>query len=178
MEKHVKDALLSYETEILKIQSEKDFIIKKYTKYIDEVQEKFADQSKDLIKDFKNRFKKFISTSPPNITIEEVESQIGLKALKDKLYEIEIWLKQKVADEIKAFYNDIQSSNQKMNDLTNLMKEQLVFKKQFQELTQWVETVTSGEQGNVNEEERLTASMEEEVIFFNFSLNRIMILRN
>jgi hypothetical protein len=161
--------LLSYETEILKIQSEKDFIIKKYSKYIDEVQEKFADQSKDLIKDFKNRFKKFISTVPANITIEEVESQIGLKTLKDKLYEIEIWLKQKVADEIKAFNSDIQFSNQKMNDLTNAMKEQLIFKKQFQELLQWVETVTSGEQGHVNEEEKLSTSMEEEVDIINLA---------
>jgi hypothetical protein len=167
LEKHVKDALLGYETEILKFQSEKDFIIKKFSKYIDEVQEKFADQSKDLIKEFKNCFKKFVANIPPNVTIEEVENQIGLKALKDKLYEIEIWLKQKVADEIKAFYNDIQFNNQKMNDLTNSMKEQLVFKKQFQELLAWVETVTSGEQAHVNEEEILTTSMEEEVKNYN-----------
>jgi hypothetical protein len=164
LEKHVKDALLSYETEILKYQFEKDFIVKKYLKYIDEVQEKFADQSKLLIREFKNRFKKFIANVPPNITIEEVENQIGLRSMKDKLYEIEIWLKQKGADEIKAFYNDVQANNQIMNDKTNAMKDQLVFKKQFQELTTWVDIVTNGDQDIVNEEEKLTASMEEDVI--------------
>ncbi len=107
MEKYAQDNLLSYETEILEFRLEKYFIINKYSKYTDEVQEKFADQSYNIIKEFKYRFKKLVTFIHLMLQQKMLRTKQGVKALIDKLYEIEIWLKQKVSDVIKEFYNEI-----------------------------------------------------------------------
>lgn len=134
LEKLIEETMTGYKNDIILLQFEKDKIIKQKMKEIDAGQEKFVEQSKGLISEFKRKFKKFIASIPQNITSEEIEKEIGIKSLKDKLYEIEIYVKQKMADSIKEFENSIKMTNSVMGERTAKLKDELdIHKKTLKE---------------------------------------------
>lgn len=134
LEKLIEDTVVSYKTDILSLQTDKDRIIRQKTKEIEMGQEKFVEQSKELISVFKREFKKnTLNIKPEHINKDKIESEI--KALTDKLLEIEIYEKQQMTTTlIKNFQNELKSVNEKMSDRTNKLKEELdLHKKTFKE---------------------------------------------
>jgi hypothetical protein len=125
LEKLIEETLTSFKNDIIILQIEKDKIIKQRTKEIEAGQEKFVEQSKGLISDFKRIFKKFIVNIPASISGDEIENEIGLKALKDKLYEIEIYVKQKMAEMLKEFEGAVKGHNTIMVERTQKLKDEL-----------------------------------------------------
>jgi hypothetical protein len=170
LEKHIQDTFIIYETEILELQDEKERKVKLHGKQIDVGLEKFADQCKDLVKNFKHQFKKFAAIIQANLKTEDVENiNTSLKSLKDKLYEIEIYLKGKIKSEIELFLSEITSTDSAMTLKTNNLKEQLNFKKSFQEIAAYVEVVTNPETVNtLQEEDAISQSLIDEVNSINF----------
>jgi hypothetical protein len=174
LEKHIGDTFMLYEKDILELQDEKERKIKLHSKQIDCGLEKFADQSKDLIKNFKHQFKKFTAIVQSALKSDDVENITSLlRNLKDKLYEIEVYLKGKIKAEVELFISEITTTNNAMGDRTNLLKDQLSYKKNFQEITTYVEVVTNPETVNtLQEEDIVSQSLIEEV-----KINLILVKR-
>ncbi len=86
--------------------------------------ENFVEKSKNLIHDFKVNFKKFFSTlekSKQKITMnfEELDKKLGLTVLREKLYEMEIYLKKEMSTKLKEFYAKVADENNSMMTLTS-----------------------------------------------------------
>lgn len=124
-EKHIEECLNSFKKEIIQTQEEKDKIIKDFEAYVENGQEKFVEICKKQINEFKKRFKKYVSNIPLNFNADDIEKEIGLKALKDKLYEIETHLKYTINEQFKHFEGKLKNVNHLMGEKTEKLKTEL-----------------------------------------------------
>lgn len=125
LEKNINETIGNYKTDILAIQVRKDELLKLRKKEYDKNEEKFIEQSKQLIGEFKRRFKKYISKINIHIRLDDIENEIGIEALKSNLMEIEIYAKEKLINFINSFRQEVMKINQEMQDRTLTLKEEL-----------------------------------------------------
>ncbi len=124
-EKHIEENLNIFKKEIIQAQEEKDQVIKVYEAKFDFGQEKYVEECKKLINEFKKKFKAFCANIQPTINSDEIEKEIGLKNLKDKLYEIEAHLKFSITESYGAFDKEVKAKNSAMGDKTEKLKTEL-----------------------------------------------------
>ena len=124
-EKHIEENLNIFKKEIIQAQEEKDQVIKAYEAKFEYGQEKYVEECKKLINEFKKKFKIFCANIPPNMYNEEFEKEIGLNSLKDKLYEIEAHLKYSITETYKLFEKEMKEKNHAMGDKTEKLKTEL-----------------------------------------------------
>lgn len=134
IEKLINEDIEKYKITILQMQTEKDAEIEKKKKELEKNEEKFIEESKDMIKIFKRKFKSFVKelqagNTPEVKTPEDSEKYVGLIKLKNDLLEIEIYAKQEFTLAIAAFKTAIQNKNGLMTTETELLKTSLDSKK-------------------------------------------------
>jgi len=129
LEKFIEEHLNSFKKEILLCQEQKDQIIVNYEKKFEFGREKYVEQSKNLIYDFKRKFKKYCLNIPPNVNIEEFEKEIGLPLLKEKLYEIEAHLKSSMSILFQTYIKEINDWNNFVVTKTDNLRNDLVSNK-------------------------------------------------
>lgn len=117
----VKKPLFSYRDDILIKQEEKDKIIKTNLDLIEANLEEMVEKSKGEIHSFKKRFREFIKTKPENLGEDNVEENIKLRELKEKLYEIELFNKNETDKKITELKNSVDSIVDKMKEDTKIM---------------------------------------------------------
>ncbi len=125
LEKFIEEHLNTFKKDILLSQEQKDQIIKTYEKKFEFGKEKYVEQSKNLIFEFKRKFKKFCLNIPFNINFEDLEKEIGLITLKEKLYEIEAHLKSSISLLFGAFEREIREWNASVVQKTENLKNDL-----------------------------------------------------
>lgn len=125
LESDVKKPLYQYRTEILKKQIQKDEILQAGLDLIEANLEEMVEKSKGEIQSFKKRLRAYIKSNPEVLNEESIESNIKLKELKDKLYEIEQFNKIETARKIEDLNLKVEAINKKMDDDLKLMKEGL-----------------------------------------------------
>ena len=134
-EKGINEDIGKFKKDILKVQKEKDAIIKKKKKELDANENKFIVKSKEIIKEFKKVFKNFCNDSNSGKISDEIKTQdsavkyVGLEKLKNDLLEIEIWEKQKLTEFIKIFRKDVDDKNIIMQERTETLRKSLEAKK-------------------------------------------------
>jgi len=124
-QKFIEENINNFKKEIIQAQEDKDQVIKNYEAKFEFGQEKGVEDCKELINEFKKKFKKFCSNIPPNTSREESEKEIGLLNLKEKLYEIEAKLKHSISETYKNFDREIKEKNHVMGDKTEKLKTDL-----------------------------------------------------
>lgn len=135
-EKAINEDLAKYKVAILEQQNKKDAIIKEKQKQLEKNEEKFIEQSKEMIRKFKRKFKEFVfnlrngKIKEPVKSPEEAEKYIELEKLKKDLLEIEIYEKQKLQDFIKEFKTAVGVINTAMSERTDTLKQDLDQKRQ------------------------------------------------
>lgn len=103
-------------------------------KEIDKSLEDFVEKSKNLIHDFKINFKKYFSSLEKakqkisNLNFEEFDKKLGLTILKEKLYEMEIYIKKEMSTKLKEFYSKVADENNIMVGLTSELYLNLLIK--------------------------------------------------
>jgi len=133
-EKAINEDITKYKETILEIQKEKDAIINLHKKELDKNEEKFIVKSKEMIREFKRKFKQFVADlKSGKITgvksNEDAEKYIGLEKLKNDLLEIEVYEKQQLIDFLKAFKKDVADKNSIMVEKTDILRSNLDAKK-------------------------------------------------
>ena len=110
---------------IFDCQIKKNDLIKLKRKEIDKSLENFVENSKNLIHEFKVNFKKFFSTLEKSkekiapLNFEDLDKKLKLSILKEKLYEMEIYLKKEMSIKLKEFYSKVADENNIMVALTS-----------------------------------------------------------
>ena len=118
LEAEVRKPLYSYRDEILKLQIEKEAIIKEKIEIIEANLEEIVNKSKGEISEFKKVFKNYFAQSPDTINLENVYNKIKLKELKDKLYEIELFNKKETDKKIEALSKELSEKMENMRTET------------------------------------------------------------
>jgi hypothetical protein len=128
--KSVEDSLNAYRADILVLQVDKDSLIRLRSREIEDGHEKFVEQSKGLVSNFKREFKTAtLNVLPININRIKIEEEI--RHLVDKLMKIEVWEKQKISERISEFKSAVKELNEKMGARTSSLKDDLEFHKKF-----------------------------------------------
>lgn len=133
-EKNITEDINKYKDAILELQADKDKTITLKKKEMEKNEDKFIVKSKELIREFKRRFKSFVQNLQAgkikDIKInEDAEKFIGLEKLKNDLLEIEVYAKQQLNDSIKAFKKEIGDKNAVMQEKTDTLRQNLDGKK-------------------------------------------------
>ena len=133
-EKNITEDINKYKDSILELQVEKDKTITTKKKEMEKNEDKFIVKSKELIREFKRKFKDFIkqlqSGSITGVkTNDDAEKYVGLEKLKNDLLEIEVYAKQQLNDSIKSFKKEIGDKNTIMQEKTDNVRQSLDGKK-------------------------------------------------
>lgn len=124
-EKSIEENLNSFKKDIIEEQEKKDLIIKAYEEKFEFKQEKYVEDCKLLINEFKKKFKKYCANIPVGKGDEDILNEIGLKTLKDKLYEIEANLKYTNSESFGKFDKQVRERNSHMTDRTERLRNEL-----------------------------------------------------
>lgn len=124
-EKQIEENLNSFKKDIIEEQEKKDLIIKAYEEKFEFKQDKYVEECKLLVDDFKKKFKKYCANIPGGKGDEDILNEIGLKILKDKLYEIEANLKFTNGDNFTKFEKLVRERNSHMTDRTERLRNEL-----------------------------------------------------
>lgn len=165
--KSIEDSVNSYRADVLILQVEKDNLIKLRMKEIEDGHEKFVEQSKGHVSDFKRIFKTSTLGVPSNqISREKIETEI--KKLTDKLMKIEVWEKQKIAERITEFKSAVKEINERMGIRTGNLKDDLeLHKKVLKENLQNIQVEVEKKVESYNSEENADNPKNELMEFFN-----------
>ena len=130
-EKAINEDITEYKETILEIQKEKEAIINLHKKELDKNEEKFIVKRKEMIREFKRKFKQFVadlkSVKITGVKLnEDAEKYIVLeKKLKNDLLEIDVYEKQQLIDFHKAFKKDVADKNSIMVEKTDILRSNL-----------------------------------------------------
>ena len=133
-EKSITEDINKYKDVILELQVEKDKTINTKKKEMEKNEDKFIVKSKEMIREFKRRFKSFVQDLNSGKitgvkTNDDAEKYIGLEKLKNDLLEIEVYAKQQLNDFIKAFKKEVGDKNTVMQEKTDNLRQSLDGKK-------------------------------------------------
>lgn len=123
MFKDFEQELEKYKIRIFECQLKKNDLIKIKRKDIDKSLQNFVEKSKNFIHNFKLNFKHYFTAlekSKQKITVsfEELDKKLELTVLKEKLYEMEIYLKKEMGTKLKDFYGKVGEENTAMGAIT------------------------------------------------------------
>lgn len=123
LENNVFEKLNSFREDILIKQVEKDKIEKRYLVNIDANIEEIVQKSKDEIQAFKKEFRKIMKNIGDTFNKEATEKELNqmLDALKDKLFEMELFTKKTVTKLIGDMEAEITQIADEMNLRTSKM---------------------------------------------------------